>query len=275
MRALSQKRTTLRRSELQNIIELCQTVERKGLNPFDVDIKSLLTRLRRMLEEARYVEDIVMDAETLYRIALLIAFQGKWLRDKASALFIDHQLVAIKLAVAENESLAQAFLRSWRPIIRLEQLTAYKARLGIEHFLNLPSIDREKSKLPSPREISVSEIEEMMRAGLLEKAWFEERLKQVHTELLDQARRGQVDYWAFIIGKDLEESIARAYAVSFLVTIGKVDLRVDPLADKKTLVVLDETENRGETRSLAVAIDEEILRGKKREREPGENSGES
>lgn len=272
---MSQRRATLRRSELLNMMELCRTVERKGLNPFDVDVKSLLTRLRRMLEDARHVEEIVMDAETLYRIALLIAFQSRWLRDKASALFIDHQLVAIKLAVAENKTLAQAFLRSWRPIVRLEQLTAYKTRLGMEHFLNLPSRDREKSRLPSPRAISMSEIEEMMRAGILEKAWFEEKLEQVYTDLLDVAGRGHVDYWQFIAGKDFAESLARAYIVSFLVTNGKVDLKSDPLTDEKTLVVLDETEKRRETKSLAVAIDEELLRGKKRGRESRENGGES
>jgi len=272
---LSQRRATLSRSELQNIIELCQTVERKGLNPFDVDVKSLLARLRRMLEKAKHVEDIVMDAETLYRIALLIAFQGRWLRQKASSLFIDHQLVAVKLAVADDNSLAQAFLRSWRPIVRLEQLTAYKARLGMEHFLNLPSIDRERSGLPSPRAISMSEIEEMTRAGLLEEAWFEEKLKQVYAELLDQARRGKVDYWRFIIGKDFSETVAKAYAVSFLATNGKVDLKSDPLTDEKTLVVLDKKVEGEETRSLAVAMDEETLREKKREREQGKNGGDS
>jgi len=264
---LTQRRTTLSRGELQNIIELCQTVERKGLNPFDVDVKSLLTRLRSMLEKAKHVEDIVMDAETLYRIALLIAFQGRWLRDKASALFIDHQLVAIKLAVADENSLAQAFLRSWRPTVRLEQLTAYKARLGMEHFLNLPSIDRVRAGLPSPRAISMSEIEEMKRAGLLEEAWFEEKLKQVHAELLDQAKRGQIDYWKFIIGKDFAETLARAYAVSFLVTNGKIDLRSDALTDEKTLVVPDKYRENEDTRSVAVAIDEDILGEKKRERE--------
>jgi len=272
---LSQRRATLSRSELQNIIELCQTVERKGLNPFEVDVKSLLAKLRRMLEKAKHVEDIVMDAETLYRIALLIAFQGRWLRQKASSLFIDHQLVAVKLAVADDNSLAQVFLRSWRPIVRLEQLTAYKARLGMEHFLNLPSIDRKRIGLPSPTEISMSEIEEMTRAGLLEEVWFEEKLKQVYAELLDQVGRGKVDYWRFVLGKDFLETLAKAYAVSFLVTNGKVDLKSDPLTDEKTLVVLDEKAEGEDTRSVAVAMNEETLREKKREREQGKNGGDS
>jgi len=275
VRGLSQRRATLSRSELQNIIELCQTVERKGLNPFEVDVKSLLAKLRRMLEKAKHVEDIVMDAETLYRIALLIAFQGRWLRQKASSLFIDHQLVAVKLAVADDNSLAQVFLRSWRPIVRLEQLTAYKARLGMEHFLNLPSIDRKRIGLPSPTEISMSEIEEMTRAGLLEEVWFEEKLKQVYAELLDQVGRGKVDYWRFVLGKDFLETLAKAYAVSFLVTNGKVDLKSDPLTDEKTLVVLDEKAEGEDTRSVAVAMNEETLREKKREREQGKNGGDS
>jgi len=43
------KRLVVAREELERIIKLCENIERRGLDPFTVNVRELLERLRRMV----------------------------------------------------------------------------------------------------------------------------------------------------------------------------------------------------------------------------------
>jgi hypothetical protein len=129
------------KEELERIISLCQTLEKTGSDPFSLDIKALLNKLRNIADKSRNLEIIVLDAETLYRIALVIALQHKWLKDRASSLFVDSQLASLKIVSASVRELAAALASCWRPIVSLEQLTRGMVSEGLEYFLSLPSKD--------------------------------------------------------------------------------------------------------------------------------------
>ncbi|HDM88543.1 MAG TPA: hypothetical protein ENG65_00940, partial [Candidatus Bathyarchaeota archaeon] len=97
------RRVMVAREELERIIKLCENVERRGLDPFTVNVRELLERLRRMVEENPDLDHYVIDAETLYRISALIALQHKWLREKAKALFIDAQMISTRLVAMDKK----------------------------------------------------------------------------------------------------------------------------------------------------------------------------
>lgn len=241
------------KEELERIIKICENIEKMGLDPFTVNVRELLERLRRMLEENPSLDHYVLDAETLYRVATLIAFQHRWLEEKAKALFIDSQMVSTRLAAMDKKELVQAFLKAWRPIVYLEQLTPHRLQQGLEHFLSLPPRTgvREYGWKLSDREYELAEARLRMETELMA-----EKMKKLHEELLQKAQEsgGEVDYWEFIRGGSLEETFDRAYVLSFLITEGYAELRRNPLKNEIKVVPLEKKVERKAPTSLVVAI---------------------
>ena len=240
------------REEIERIISICENIEKRGLDPFSVDVKELLFELRKMLEENPDLDYYLLDAETIYRIATIIALQHKWLTEKARSLFIDSQLISSRLTVLDKKSIVQAFLKAWRPIISIGQLTPQRLHYGLEHFLRLPPRRDERIygwKL-TEREIELSKI-------YLEKEReeIEEKMKILYSELIERAReKNEVDYWEFISKPSIEETYDRAYILSFLISEGYVEVRRNPLKNELRLIPNNQKVPRRNTTSLVISL---------------------
>ena len=245
------KKVKLTREELEKIIKICESVEKRGLDPFTVNVKELLSTLRKALEENQELDHYVLDAETMYKIAAIIALQHKWLRDSAQALFVDAQLIGTKLLAADKKSIVRAFLKAWRPIISLEQVTFQRLKQGIDYFLGLPprSGERVWGWKISDREV------ELLKAKLAAEEDVDEKIRMLHQELLrEYESRGEIDYWDFIRRGDFEESFERAYLLSFLITEGFVDVKRNPLKNEIKLIPRREKAERKRPSSLVIVI---------------------
>ena len=245
------------REELERIIKLCENIEKRGLDPFTVNIRGLLEKLRRIVEENPNLDHYVIDAETLYRISTLIALQHKWLREKAKALFIDAQMISTRLVAMDKKTLVRAFLKAWHPIISLEQITPQRLRQGLEHFLSLPprSGSREFGWKITDKEM------ELVKARLeLEEKAMMEKIKDLHRELLRrfEEQEGALDYWEFIKAKNFDETFERAYLLSFLITEGYVDVKRNPLKNEVKLIPHKEQVKRKSPTSLVINLRGEI-----------------
>lgn len=240
------------REEIERIISICENIEKRGLDPFTVDVRELLIRLRRMLEENPSLEYYILDAETLYRVAALIAFQHRWLTEKAKALFIDSQLISARLTALDKKTIAQAFLKAWRPIVSLEQLTSQRLQHGMEHFLSLPPRREGRSygwKL-TEREMELARL-----AAEKEKEEMEAKVRRMYEELLEKAgEAGEIDYWEFISAPSFEETFERAYVLSFLITDGYAEVRRNPLKGEIKLIPNPEKRVRKAPTSLVISI---------------------
>lgn len=231
---MSHERKMMNREELEKIIVLCESIEKRGLDPFSVNVKELLTKLRRILEEQKDLDTIILDAETLYKIAVLISLQQKWLKERASSLFIDSQLVSLKITAAELKQLAAALARSWRPIVRAEQLTPYRLRQGMEYFLMLPPRDRAYDKLLTIQEDTLRIVKE---AGYTKDVVLEEEVMKMHERCLATAgSSGELNYWSIVSADTFEETVWRAYVLSFVVSEGLAEIKKNPLTGEVKVV---------------------------------------
>ncbi|MCS7133878.1 MAG: hypothetical protein NZ921_03670 [Candidatus Caldarchaeum sp.] len=242
------------KEELERLIALCETVAKTGTDPYNVDVKSMLAKLRIILEKARNSEILVLDAETLYRVALIVALQHKWLKDRASSLFVDSQVIALKVLAADKKSLANAFVSSWRPVVTSEQLTPYMFAKGLEHFQSLPS----KSFV---KESQVSVMDEVGLKGLPEifqlREQMQEELKKLHQEMVEMRNEsGTVDYVAFVNKLGPEKVFERAYYTAFVVSEGLAELSKNPLSGEILLIPYERKRTRKTVSSLAVAVQE-------------------
>ncbi len=248
---MSGKSFKISREELEKVIQICENIERRGLNPFTVNVRDLLMKLRRMLEENETLDHYILDAETMYRIATLIALQQRWLKERAQALFVDAQMIETRLIAMDKKSIVRAFLKAWRPIISLEQITIQRLRQGADHFLSLAprAGGRSWGWKVTRRDV------ELIEGSVKPEEEVAEKLKKLHEELLKEYRlRGEVDYWSFIKGRNLEESFERAYLLSFLITDGYVDVRRNPLKNEIKLIPRERKAERKQPASLVIVM---------------------
>ena len=247
------RKVKLAKEELARIIELCESVEKSGIDPFSVNIKELLNKLRRILEMADNLDVIVLDAETLYKISLVIALQHKWLLERAGNLFIDSQIMSAKILAADNKSLALALAKSWRPIVSAEQLTKKMIIEGIEYFLSLPSKIATQGKQPQTEYTTLEDT--AIQYELIQDELLEQRMRELHRELLHEELSGKrIGYWDFIRREGDEKSLERAYVLAFLVSEGLADLRREPITGEIWIIPYKEKIERNMPASIAITV---------------------
>jgi hypothetical protein len=120
-------------------------------------------------------------------------------------------------------------LKSWHPIVELESLTNEAVEEALEYWDSLlPVAERWKRlDLGSPLSPSAVALDDLLRLGLARKEDFEKTLTKFWEELKQEARGRKLDYWKFVSRKSFQETVRRAYLVSFLVTHGYASMLID------------------------------------------------
>ncbi|MEM1943371.1 MAG: hypothetical protein QXO30_07615 [Candidatus Caldarchaeum sp.] len=246
------KSLKLAREELEKLISLCDSVARTGTDPYSLDIKNMLMKLRAIAERFENTDLLVLDAETIYRIATVIALQHKWLKDRASSLFVDAQTIVVKVLEADKKSLAEALASSWRPIATAEQLTLGMAVSGIEYFMSLPS---RASWKPSSSETGLGTGETVAGWVFSERSLLESDMTRLHREMLEQRNEeGVLDYKSFVMKEGVEKVFERAYLTAFLLSEGLAEASRNPLTGQITLRPLEKKVKRGNVASMVVVL---------------------
>jgi hypothetical protein len=243
---------TERRELILRIIDLCESVSRKGLNPFDVQVREFFDRLRELLPLLKKHEELYLDLQAVAGLSDVIYQQGEWIKHRSSLLYLDPLLVLLKIQALSTEELAEVLLRSWHPVLEQECLTPSSLREGHEYWRLLPNLEERL------RGLEVEEVEpglmgreELGRMGFLSKELFEEMLDQLWMEL---KRKGKISYWDFVRAKDYTETVRRAYLLSFLITYGMVSVEMDPLREEIKVEARENPEKREEVFSLPIPL---------------------
>ncbi|MDW7977211.1 MAG: hypothetical protein RMH74_00230 [Candidatus Caldarchaeum sp.] len=246
------KSLKLAKEELEKLISLCESVAKTGADPYSVDVKNMLMKLRSIVEKADNTELLVLDAETIYRIATVIALQHKWLKDRASSLLIDAQTIALKVLEADKKSLAHAFASSWRPIVSAEQLTLGMVVSGLEYFLSLPT----RGPRPSMGDQAGLEgVSGDAAWNYSERGLIENDIKRLHGEMLDMRdEEGVVDYKTFVFKDGVEKVFERAYITAFILSEGLAEASKNPLTGQIKLRPFDTKVERRSVASLVVVM---------------------
>lgn len=240
--------------DLLRIISLCEATEARAGDPFDVDVGTQLERLRSHLALWKKAEELSLDAEAIYRLARVIGLQDGWVKYRCSSLFVDPLLVQLKIRAMDDKELAGVLLRAWHPIARVEQLTYDRLRQGLEYWRAMPTLEGRRRKLPSPVESGELSIEELRELGIISEEGFNDILNALWTELSERAGGGKVEYWDFICVGTYEESLRRAYLMSFLLTYGFASMEMDAVKGEKFLIPLQKPRGLSKAQGVSVPI---------------------
>lgn len=242
--------------ELARIINLCQSIRAKGEDPFLVDVPQKLQILKRLLPQWKFLDELLMDAEALKELSLMVKLQSDWVKRRASGLFIDPFLVEVKIKLLGKETLASALLAAWHPLIVAEQLTPKRLAEALDYWrVLLPLSQRMKEletvQLPEEKSLSISDL---IRLKFLSDRTFNEEIRSIQEELRRATESGPVDYWTFVIRDSYEDTLLRAYALSFIISNGFANLVINPLEDTILVETTTKQMQRKGGKSVPISI---------------------
>lgn len=232
------RRSNQDRERLLRIISLCIAVESRGTDPFEVEVQEVLNTLRKYLPNWKALEDFVLDSETLRRIAGIVRLQGDWVKRRSTSLFVDPLLVEVKLKLMGTQRLLEVFQKSWHPVVEMEGLSRRRVEQAIDYWNLLASLDARRLQLPEPSDtLSSLTAEELIKRSILSEESFRKTLERLWEELREKVgAAGRILYWDFVQQKTYDETVKRAYLVSFLITYGYATMRINPLEEELYLV---------------------------------------
>jgi len=220
--------------QLLKIINLCDTVEKSDTDPFEVDVTRTLEVIKRFLSKWKETEELSLDVETLRKISTVVKLQGDWLKFRSSSLYADPFLIELKLRILDSKALAECLVKSWRPIITLEQMTSRKIKEAMDYWNTLPTLmERRREKKVSVTEPGFLTMDDLINMDLMTREEFDRELQSLWEELKKITKeQGKVSYWDFVYKDDYQATVERAYLTSFLVTYGYASMELKPLEDE-------------------------------------------
>jgi hypothetical protein len=231
---LSQKEKKLSSERLQRVIELCKSVEERGVDPFALDVDDIIATLQKYFPEWESAEELALDAEAVQCLASVIKNQGDWVKHRSTSLYTDPFLLEEKIQRLDKEELAELFMEVWNPIIELEQISIPSLAEALKYWQSLLPISERWQKNGSLMvEAGATTREELVRLRILAEKTFLEELEAFWKELRQKVGEAEkILYWDFVGADTYSETIDRAYMTSFLVTYGYATLELIPLEEE-------------------------------------------
>jgi hypothetical protein len=231
---LSSKEKQLCSERIQRVIELCRSVEERGVDPFAVDVDDIIATLQKYFHEWESPEELTLDAEAVQYLASVIQNQGDWVKHRSTSLYTDPFLLEEKIQRLNKEELAALFMKAWSPIIEQEQLTIPSLVEAMKYWNGLAPIDERWQKFgPMQVEAGATTREELIRLKILVEKTFMEELEAFWQELQQKVGADEkILYWDFVGADTYRETLDRAYMTSFLVTYGYATLELVPLEEE-------------------------------------------
>jgi len=232
--SFKRKKKKLGEEHLHRIIDLCKSVEERGLDPFLVDVNDVIAVIHEYFPEWESMDEFSLDAEAINRLASVIKLQSDWVRHRSTSLYTDPFLIEEKLRKLSRESLARLFLNAWHPIVELEQISSQSLIEAVKYWQSLLPLDERWTRTESLKtELGSATREELITQRIMAEKAFTEELETFWKELRQKVgENGKIAYWDFVGADTYEETVRRAYMTSFLVTYGYATFEVHRLEEE-------------------------------------------
>ncbi len=236
---MQSKRTRIKlgRQKLERIIETCKSVEERSLDPFLLDVDEVISVIKEYFPEWELPEDLCLDAETIHHLASVIKLQSEWVKHRSTSLYTDPFLFEEKLTRISKEEIVEIFLKAWHPTVELEQISLHSLAEAIKYWKSLlPLNARWKEFFPEKIEAGLATREELIKQRILGEKAFSEELEdswlKLKRKVEERGEDGKIRYWDFIGAETYEETVHKAFMISFLVTYGYATLEIYPLEEE-------------------------------------------
>jgi hypothetical protein len=225
------------KEKLQRIIEMCTAIENRNVDPFLLDIDSIIKVVKEYFPQWEEADELNLDSEAIHHLASVIKLQSEWVKHCSTSLYTDPFLLEEKITQTSKEEMLNIFLKAWHPLVELEQLSMNSLAAALRYWDGLLPI---KERWP---DVNVEEVamgttsrDEMVRQRILGDQIFSEELESYWQELKEKVKKegadGKILYWDFIGTDTYEETVERAFLTSFLISYGYATLEIHPLEEE-------------------------------------------
>jgi hypothetical protein len=230
------------------IIDLAIKVSEGAIDPFDVDVGRFIRQLARnkRLAELDYTY-LIKDIRALNGLVAILEAQGKSLRRRGLGLYLDKMLLKLRIYKMSIDELSQVFIRSWKPVIEMESINLEAIKEAMFYFNNLKDLESRRLRFEELSEY-MGDVEPRL---FIEPKVVRSLMMKLLNELRDSSGGEYIDYKEFITRGD---PVERAYILSFLISDGWVDVKVDRLEEKIWIRPKDMRVEIRNPSSLAVVV---------------------
>jgi len=241
--------------KLRSIIDLCRSVEEGSLDPFLVDVDEIIKVVRELFPLWKSPEELCMDVEAIHGIASVIKLQGDWVKERSTSLYKDPFLLEEKIRKLSKEEFVNIFLKVWRPIVELEQISSRSLAEAVKYWRNLPPLSERWGRVEVlEAEAGTITIRELAEQRIFAEKAFSEEIEALWKELRSRVGEdGKISYWDFIGAETYQETVRRAYLTSFLITYGYATLEVHRLEDEIYIKPFEKPVPKGK-RTISIPI---------------------
>jgi hypothetical protein len=237
------------REKLQRIIEMLTAIEAHAVDPFMLDVDDIIKIVKKYFPSWEKPEDLNLDAETIHHLASVINLQSEWVKHRSTSLYTDPFLLEEKIVHASKEDMVGLFLRSWHPIVELEQISVHSLAEALRYWKTLvPISERWKELAPNEVETGMASRDELIRQQVLSDKVFSEELEKFWQELKtcveQKGKDGKMRYWDFVGADTYEDTVERAFLTSFLISYGYATLEIHPLEELVFIKPFDKPQTR-------------------------------
>ena len=233
------------REKLQRIIEMCMAIENRTVDPFLIDVDSILQVVQEYFPQWEEADELTLDSEAIHHLASVIKLQSEWVKHCSTSLYTDPFLLEERIAQATKEEMLYVFLKAWHPLVEMEQLSMNSLAAAMRYWDGLVPI---KERWP---DLDVQEVamgttsrDEMLKQRILGDKFFSDELESYWRELQETVKQkgadGKILYWDFIGADTYEATVERAFLTSFLVTYGYATLEINRLEELIFIKPFDE-----------------------------------
>ena len=225
------------REKLQRIIEMMKDIENHKVDPFLLDVDSILKIVKEYFPQWEEADELNLDSEAIHHLASVIKLQSEWVKHSSTSLYTDPFLLEEKIMQASKEEMLSVFLKAWHPLVELEQLSMNSLAAAMRYWDSLvPLKDRWPDFDVQEVAMGTTSRDELVKQRILGDKFFSEELEsywqELKTKVKEKGGDGKIIYWDFVGADTYEETVERAFLTSFLITYGYATLEIHPLEEE-------------------------------------------
>lgn len=225
-------------SELESVINLCLMVQSGKIEPFDIDFDYVMSVIKKQYPNIKNIQEFCLDAKALKELSNVLERQNQWIEHQSTTLYKDPFMLSQSLMAMDIGKIADAFLRSWHPLVEMEQVSAKTLAGSLEYWGNvIPFDERAEDLFVEERDTEFASMDEARELGFILEEGFTDIIEGFWKELGERVGPGGViDYWDWIGAESYHETIYRAYLTVFMVSNGYANASWNRLMEEHKII---------------------------------------